>query len=49
VIGAGPIFRGVRGKLDYGDLDVDDPASNQHNSELATATQLLHWFQAQLD
>ena len=27
-----------------GDLDVDDPASNQQDSNLATATPLLRWL-----
>ena len=40
----GPIFWEVRVCLIGGDLDVDDPASNQQDSNLATATPL-----AQLD
>jgi hypothetical protein len=44
VIGAGPIFREVGGKLDHGDLDIDDLTSNQHNSDPATATPQLCWL-----
>jgi hypothetical protein len=27
-----------------GELNVDDPALNQHDSDAATATPLLHWL-----
>ena len=42
--GLGPIFREVRVRSIAGDLDVDDPASNQQDSNPATATPLLHWL-----
>ena len=42
--GVGPIFREVRVRLIGGDLDVDDPASNQQDSNSAIATPLLHWL-----
>jgi len=37
------LLRG-RGKFDWWRLDVDDPASNQHDSNPATATPLLCWL-----
>ena len=39
-----PIFREVRVRSIGGDLDVDDPASNQQDSNPATATPLLCWL-----
>jgi len=40
----GPIFREVKVRsIDRG-LDVDDPASNQYDSNPATATPLLRWL-----
>jgi len=39
-----PIFREVIGKFDCGELDVYDPASNQHDSNPATITPLLRWL-----
>jgi hypothetical protein len=30
--------------LIYGELDVGDPASNQHDSNPATVTPLLYWL-----
>ena len=42
--GLGPIFREVRVRSIGGDLDVDDPASNQQDSNLATITPLLRWL-----
>ena len=42
--GSGPIFWEVIGKFDCGELDVGDPASNQHDSNPATVTPLLHWL-----
>ena len=39
-----PDFREVRVCSNGGDLDVDDPASNQQNSNHATATSLLRWL-----
>ena len=37
------LLRG-RGKFDWWRLDVDDPASNQHDSNPGTATPLLRWL-----
>ena len=36
----------LRGRVDSisGELDVNDPASNQHDSNPATATPLLRWL-----
>ena len=42
--GLSPIFREVRVYSIGGDLDVDDPASNQQDSNPATATPLLRWL-----
>jgi len=39
--GSGLIFREVIGKFNCGELDVGDPASNQHDSNPATVTPLL--------
>ena len=38
------IFREVRVRSIGGDLDVDDSASNQQDSNPATATPLLRWL-----
>jgi hypothetical protein len=32
------------GKVNCEDLDIDDPASNRHDSNSATATPLLCWL-----
>ena len=42
--GLGPIFREVGVNSIGGELDVYDPASNQQDSNPATATPLLHWL-----
>ena len=40
----GPIFREVGVNSIGGELDIDDPASNQRDSNPTTATPLLHWL-----
>ena len=40
----GPIFREVKVRSIDGGLDVDDLASNQHDSNPVTATPLLRWL-----
>jgi len=40
----GPIFREVVDKFNCGELDVHDPASNQHYLNPATVTPLLRWL-----
>ena len=40
----GPIFREVKVRSIDGGLDVDDLASNQHDSNPATATPRLRWL-----
>ena len=42
--GLGPIFREVMVRSIGEGLDVDDPASNQHDSNPATATPRLRWL-----
>ena len=42
--GIGPIFREVRVRSIGGDLDGDDPASNQQDSNPAIITPLLRWL-----
>ena len=44
VMRPGPIFREVVDKFDCRELDVRDPASNQHDSNPATITPLLRWL-----
>ena len=40
----GPIFRKVKVRSIGGQLDVDSPASNQHDSNPATTIPLLCWL-----
>ena len=42
--GLGPIFWEVKVRSTGGELDIDDSASNQHDSNPATATPLLRWL-----
>ena len=42
--GVGSIFREVGVNSIGGELDVDDPTSNQHDSNSTTATPLLRWL-----
>jgi hypothetical protein len=39
-----PIFRQVRDKSIGGDLDIDDPVSNQNDLNPTITTPLLHWL-----
>ena len=43
-IGVGPIFREAKIRSIGGELDVDDLASNQQDSNTAAATPLLRWL-----